>query len=412
MIVTDNLFNFKHNNLNSCKSSVSVDKTGIEYESWLHGQDFFDKILIIHVNTHIGDLILSSPVIRRLRELHPKSEINFALREAHVELYKYNSDIDNIIVLDNMFHLPIKSNLFSRYNFDFVVSLSIASGLDKKFLSKINYKYFHNNKPDLYSSLQEEFYGAPHIALAYSIKAGVIIDFNNCYLYYGNDDLEWANQFNYDKKFTVVIAPSSMENNKKISGEFCDKIIDYLHSKDIRVVVFRPSNNMNGKYELVENNTVLQMAAYIDKYADLVITADSMAAHVASCYKKNQIVINNHIWKAHPLNEKAVTIYGENFDVVKNKIDFVLDGNNFEREAIGEIKKNRFGNANNWFNMKNNCNKTTNNIFFNFNNSKISVKKDNTLNGQMGSLNILFNNNDKIHNHTKKETCQCAKRKK
>jgi len=59
--------------------------------------DEIEKILIIRFSS-IGDIILTTPLIRALRHAYPRAVIDFAVKEQYFELLKTNPYIDNVLL--------------------------------------------------------------------------------------------------------------------------------------------------------------------------------------------------------------------------------------------------------------------------------------------------------------------------
>ncbi len=58
------------------------------------------KILIIRFSS-IGDIVLTSPVTRFLRERFPGAQIDFLTKKKYAELVRWNSSLSNVILLDD-----------------------------------------------------------------------------------------------------------------------------------------------------------------------------------------------------------------------------------------------------------------------------------------------------------------------
>lgn len=58
------------------------------------------KILIIRLSS-IGDILLTTPLIRALRKKYPQAAIDFAVKERYVDLLKTNPHVSNVITFDH-----------------------------------------------------------------------------------------------------------------------------------------------------------------------------------------------------------------------------------------------------------------------------------------------------------------------
>ena len=55
------------------------------------------KILVIHT-AFIGDIVLSTPLIQRLKEMYPKSEIDYLTLPANKSFISNNPNLNEIIL--------------------------------------------------------------------------------------------------------------------------------------------------------------------------------------------------------------------------------------------------------------------------------------------------------------------------
>jgi len=53
------------------------------------------KTLVIRFSS-VGDIVLSSPLVRALRQLHPQMQVDFLVKETFVELVRYNPHLSNV----------------------------------------------------------------------------------------------------------------------------------------------------------------------------------------------------------------------------------------------------------------------------------------------------------------------------
>ena len=58
------------------------------------------KILIIRLSS-LGDVILTTPLIRKLRQIFPNSEIDYCTKSEYADIFRNNPDISKIIEAEN-----------------------------------------------------------------------------------------------------------------------------------------------------------------------------------------------------------------------------------------------------------------------------------------------------------------------
>lgn len=92
------------------------------------------KILIIRFSS-LGDILLSTPLIRSLRQKYPQVQLDFLIRKEYVDLLKYHPALSNIIEFDvsgGFAALVELAKKISRTRYDFV--LDIHNNLRSRFL--------------------------------------------------------------------------------------------------------------------------------------------------------------------------------------------------------------------------------------------------------------------------------------
>ena len=78
------------------------------------------KFLIVRFSS-IGDIVLTSPVIRCLKQQVPGVEIHFLVKEAFREVVEYNPYIDKLHVLAHSWELMIEE--LKLENYDYIIDL-------------------------------------------------------------------------------------------------------------------------------------------------------------------------------------------------------------------------------------------------------------------------------------------------
>jgi ADP-heptose:LPS heptosyltransferase len=78
------------------------------------------KFLILRFSS-IGDIVLTTPVIRCLKEQYPDAEVHYATKKSYKSLLENNPYIDKVFVLENGLNELVKSLQSERY--DYVIDL-------------------------------------------------------------------------------------------------------------------------------------------------------------------------------------------------------------------------------------------------------------------------------------------------
>jgi ADP-heptose:LPS heptosyltransferase len=78
------------------------------------------KFLILRFSS-IGDIVLTTPVIRCLKQQYPEAEVHYATKKSYKSLLENNPYIDKVFVLENGLNELVKSLRSERY--DYVIDL-------------------------------------------------------------------------------------------------------------------------------------------------------------------------------------------------------------------------------------------------------------------------------------------------
>ena len=259
------------------------------------------KFLIIRFSS-IGDIVLTTPVIRMLKQQVPDAEIHFLTKPQFSILIENNPYIDKKHYLKPEFADTI-SELKNEY-FDYIIDLHnnlrtsrIKSKLnlpaftfDKLNLKKWVYVNFNkNNLPDI------------HIVDRY-LQTTSVFDIKNDnkgldYFIPENDNVEISNSFPKisDKYISFVIGAKHSTKQLPIN-----KIIDICNKIELPIILMGGKEDSE-KAELIISKTKntynacggfnLNQSASIIKQADSVISHDTGLMHIASAFSKKIISI-------------------------------------------------------------------------------------------------------------------------
>ncbi len=276
------------------------------------------KFLILRFSS-IGDIVLTTPVVRCIKTQYPDAEVHFATKKQFKGLVENNHYIDNYYLLENSLNLFIK-NLQSE-DYDYVIDLHnnlrtsiIKLRLGKKSFSfdKLNYQKWLlvnlkiNQMPDV------------HIVDRY-LKTVESLGIKN--------DLKGLDYF-IPKKDSVQInepyvafAIGGQHFTKKLPTsriiEVCQKINgkimllggkeDIPAAEEIEKTLGNKVINACGKYNLNQSASLVQQAEYI-------ITHDTGLMHIASALKKKVV----SIW-GNTVPEFGMYPYLTEFKIIENK---------------------------------------------------------------------------------------------
>ena len=265
------------------------------------------RILIIHT-AFIGDIVLSTPLIKKIKDTYPDSDITYVTTPSGEAILKNNPHLNNIIVYDKRGEHKGISGVWQlgkrlRYeNFNMVITphrylrSSILSWLSRSpirkgydiasgsclFTEKIKYDKTKHEVEKLLSFV------APENKKRYEIE-----------LYPGEKekmkgDNLWKENLLEDKK-VVVLAPGSKWFTKQWPVEYFNKLAESLKKlSNVRLIVVGGKDEINlpiEKENIIDmrgKTSLLELADILSR-ADVVVTNDSSPIHIASAFKKPKI---------------------------------------------------------------------------------------------------------------------------
>jgi len=293
-----------------------------------HSKLFSMKVLFIRFSS-LGDVLLTTPIIRTFRTHFPDAEIHFLTKKQFSPLLEYNPFIDTIISFDseNESMLLLITRL-QKEHYTHIIDLhdKLRSALIKRFVrgKVITYKKKHNYrkkmlkdhdlKPifstvDLYASVLEDF--------------DLSLDERKLELFLPDNEHDIATSFlPADKTRIVTISPGASWHTKQYPAEYYKKIIRHLLDHyDVRIVLIGTEQEKNLTTELaaLSENKILDLggrtslieSAVIIKHSDLFISGDCGPMHIAAAFGIPQIAIFGPTHPKlgfSPINTNAVII--------------------------------------------------------------------------------------------------------
>ena len=328
------------------------------------------RILIIHT-AFIGDIVLSTPLIKKIKDTYPDSDITYVTTPSGEAILKNNPHLNNIIVYDKRGEHKGISGVWQlgkrlRYeNFNMVITphrylrSSILSWLSRSpirkgydlasgsclFTEKIKYDRTKHEVEKLLSFV------APENKKRYEIE-----------LYPGEKekmkgDNLWKENLLEDKK-VVVLAPGSKWFTKQWPVEYFNKLAKSLKKlSNVRLIVVGGKDEINlpiEKENIIDmrgKTSLLELADILSR-ADVVVTNDSSPIHIASAFKKPKIFalfgptiekfgffpwsLNSKVFQVDGLKCRPCGIHGGKFCPEKH---FKCMRDILPEEVFNEIKK-------------------------------------------------------------------------
>lgn len=302
------------------------------------------RILIIHT-AFIGDIVLSTPLIKKIKDTYPNSDITYVTTPSGEAILKNNPHLNNIIIYDKRGEHKGLSGVWQlgkrlRYeNFNMVIvphrylrssilawlsrspiriGYNIASG-KCLFTHKIKYDKSKHEVEKLLSFI------APENKKRYEIE-----------LYPSEEEKEKTSNIwqenNLNNKKIVILAPGSKWFTKQWPVEYFNEVIENLKlNKNIGIIVVGGKEEKNlpiitkGIVDLRGKTSLLQLADVLSR-GDIVVTNDSSPIHIASAFKKPRILaifgptvkefgffpwsLNSKVFEVEGLNCRPCGIHG------------------------------------------------------------------------------------------------------
>lgn len=261
------------------------------------------KFLIIRFSS-IGDIVLTTPVIRCLKEQVENAEVHYLTKSHFKTILQSNPYIDKIHILEESFSKTIKNLKKEQFNYIIDLHKNLRSYRVKKALrilsfsfNKLNYKKFLSVRLKCKNVLPDI-----HIVDRY-LTTLKVFDVNNdnkeLDYFITEEDKEFFTEFpdNFKNGFIGFVIGAKhytkkLPNNKII--EICKKINfpiillggkeDEENAKIIESGVGSDILNSCGKFNL-------DQSAFLVKQANVIITHDTGLMHIAAAFKKKIISV-------------------------------------------------------------------------------------------------------------------------
>jgi ADP-heptose:LPS heptosyltransferase len=266
------------------------------------------KILIMRFSS-IGDIVLTSPVVRCIKQQVKDAEVHFVTKENYLATIEYNPYIDKKIYLKNDLSSLLKE--LKGENYDYIIDLhnnirtfriKLQLGVKSFSFDKLNIEKW------LLVNLKINKLPKVHIVERYleTVKSlgvkndlmGLDYFLPNDLISLSKDDFKNILQIPFEQFQYVAFAIGAQHSTKRLPTEkiiaLCKKISkpiillggkeDAERAEEIITVVDTNIYNACGKLSL-------HQSAAIVKYAELVITHDTGLMHIAAAFNKKIISV-------------------------------------------------------------------------------------------------------------------------
>lgn len=264
------------------------------------------RILIIHT-AFIGDIVLSTPLIKKLRDTYPKAEITYLTTPVGASILRNNPHLNHIIEYDKRgehkgikgfwaiakklkmeaYNLVITPHRYLRSTFlTFLTGAPIRRGYDSAAASFLYNERVHYDKSKHEVEKLLSFVPKDE-GKRYEIE-----------IFPTELEVEKVDKLlEKRREKVVVVAPGSKWFTKKWPLEYFNRVIKELEKReDTTVVVVGGKEEMffnmplaNTTIDLRGKTTLLELAEAIRR-ADIVLTNDSSPIHIASAFPNVRIL--------------------------------------------------------------------------------------------------------------------------
>jgi heptosyltransferase-2 len=252
-------------------------------------QNQSQKIAVIRLSS-LGDVLLTIPVIRALKQQYPNSEIDFVVKKQYADVLKFNPNISNIIIYDpgnvNSIKDEIKNN-----GYDLIIDLQ-NNFRSRTLIKNINTEIRRFHKPSIKKFLLVRFKinllrELKTIPQMYAESANVQLDEKGLELFIPDNITP---QIEKGKNY-IGLCPGSKHFTKCWPKEYFIELGNSLLAKGFEIAVIGGKDDQNicanvsglikGSINLCNDNDLFQTAANI-KQCKAVVCNDSGLMHVSA----------------------------------------------------------------------------------------------------------------------------------
>lgn len=251
------------------------------------------RILLIRFSS-IGDIVLTSPVVRVLRKKYPDADIRFATKKQYADLVAPNPYLDGLFVLeDSLFQLARQLQAFKP---DVVVDLhhNLRTRLLKAWVggrwlafSKLNVEKW------LRVNLKIDWLPAVHIVdryLATLKPLGIADDGEGLGFYFPTNFVAPTLPDGFERGFIALVIGAKFKTKQLPLG----KLVELCNGLKRPIILIGGKEDTEVANALVQQTTAqihsacgthtLAASAWVIKQADVVITHDTGMMHIAAAF--------------------------------------------------------------------------------------------------------------------------------
>ena len=260
------------------------------------------KILIIRFSS-IGDIVLTSPIIRCLKEQLDQAEIHFLTKEKHKDLLRANPYIDHLHLYNSNLSELIKQ--LQQENFDYIIDLhhNLRSHIIKQ---NLRTKAYSLQKLNVKKWLLVKFKIniLPHVHIVDRMMdtvapLGVKNDNNGLDYFIPKEENSPFEKIpdSFPKKYVAIVLAGTYYT-KRLPAKIHLEVIQQL---DVPFILLGGKNEVELAQEIEKQTTqnvlnlcnklTINQSASIVKNATLIVANDTGLMHIAAAFKKKILSI-------------------------------------------------------------------------------------------------------------------------
>jgi len=260
-----------------------------------------NKIIIIQT-AFLGDVILATPLIKAVRELFPKAQIDFLVFNSNKKILEYNPKLNNLLLFDKKknkfknFLRILKEVKRTKYDVAILPHSSLTSTLFS-YLARIKKRVGFDRKISKYLLTDRIKFRKDCLRIEKNLDLLSIFPKKNfdlqTELFFSQNNLDEADDFfsKLDKnKKSIIITPGSFWETKKWLKEYFVELIDKLGNYNV-ILDGAPFEEeyCEGIIDKTNSSSISNICSSrfmtsvaIMKKCDLAICNDSGAMHMAN----------------------------------------------------------------------------------------------------------------------------------
>lgn len=260
------------------------------------------KFLILRFSS-IGDIVLTTPVVRNLKNQVEGAEIHYLTKPQFASILEHNPNIDKVHILKNSFKETLHELKYEH--FDYIIDLhkNIRTARFKNRLKIISFSFNKLNREKwLLVNFKKNKMPDVHIVDRY-LETLKVFDVTNDnlgldYFIPKEDEVDVSTISPNLNQGYVGVVVGAYHNTKKLTKE---KLISICKKIDKPIVLLGGPDNKDEAEEVKSaiNNSIynacgefsINQSASLVKQANVILTPDTGLMHIASAFKKKIVSV-------------------------------------------------------------------------------------------------------------------------